>query len=115
MARLAILLLITFFLLLQCTSANLDKLVFLGPPPVGVAREHPNLDDLNLPQLSSSQPSLRTRVSAAFPTVEAKNGLDTWFLLDGLTEGQRYEVRISWPATVGDPTSTMVLINSDSS
>lgn len=42
---------------------------------------------------------LRTRLAAAFPNDKAPYGVESWFLLDRLSPGRRYEVRVCWPAT----------------
>ncbi|KAL3427568.1 hypothetical protein PVAG01_01077 [Phlyctema vagabunda] len=92
-------------LLLQAghSIANTEKVIFLGPASLEIPVEHPTLDDLQLDILSPQRWSLRTHLRAEFPTVEAKHGEATWLVLNGLTEGQRYEVRICWAAT--QPTS----------
>lgn len=54
---------------------------------------------LDLHTLSPSKLSLRLPVDAEFPFEEAPRGKGTWFYLDSLHPGQRYEVRICWLAT----------------
>ncbi|KAH8899684.1 hypothetical protein GQ53DRAFT_816790 [Thozetella sp. PMI_491] len=78
--------------------ANVEKAIFLGPPTVNVPLQHPTLDDLCIDTLTPSNFSLRTRLEAQFPSEEHQAGKATWLLLDGLTENQRYEVRICWAA-----------------
>jgi len=92
----------TLLLLLQAyfASANTEKVIFLGPNPTQIPVEHPTLEDLRLEALSPEHWSLRTHVQAEFPTDSSKYGLSSWYLLHGLKEGQRYEVRICWAATV---------------
>lgn len=92
--------------------ANVEKVVFLGPKAVNIPSQHPTLSDLHLDVLdpgnssSSKGWSIRTNISAAFPPKltypedENLKGKQTWLLLDNLIEGQRYEVRICWVATV---------------
>jgi len=80
--------------------ANVEKAIFLGPASVSIPAEPPTLDTLRLDTLKPQQWSLRTRVKAQFPTADHERGKATWLLLDDLTEGQRYEVRVCWPATV---------------
>lgn len=89
-------------LLLQFHAAlgNTEKTIFLGPSQVQVPVEHPTLEDLQLEAISPEQWSLRTHVRAEFPTNSSKYGQSSWYLLHGLQEGQRYEVRICWAATV---------------
>nr|pir hypothetical protein B17C10.270 [imported] - Neurospora crassa [Neurospora crassa] len=43
--------------------------------------------------------SLRTRLNRVFPSADHPRGEDAWFLLEGLTDRQRYEVRVCWAAT----------------
>ncbi|KAI9814017.1 MAG: hypothetical protein M1827_003481 [Pycnora praestabilis] len=89
----------TLLLLFSTTAANVEKVIFLGPTRIAVPPEHPNLDDLRLNILTPSHWSLRTQLLAAFPNLEEPRGKDSWFLLKGLREGQRYELRICWAAT----------------
>lgn len=94
---------IILLLLLQVLAvfANTEKTIFLGPASLRVPVEHPTLEDLHLEALSPQYWSLRTYVDAEFPTSSSKYGKSSWYLLHGLQEGQRYEVRICWAATVG--------------
>lgn len=80
--------------------ANVEKTVFVAPPAISIPTAHPNLDDLSLIPLSPLHLSVRTRLNASFPTDDAANGSEHWLLLDGLSPGARYEVRICWLATV---------------
>jgi hypothetical protein len=80
--------------------ANVEKTIFLGPPAISIPVAHPNLDDLSLIPLSPLHFSARTRLNASFPSKSAPRGTQHWFLLDGLSPGARYEVRICWLATV---------------
>lgn len=80
--------------------ANTEKVIFLGPEARPVPVDSPTLDDLQLPELSPHRWALRTHLDAAFPTEVAALGSSSWVLLNGLKEGQRYEVRVCWAATV---------------
>jgi hypothetical protein len=80
--------------------ANTEKVIFLGPEARAVPVDSPTLDDLQLPELSPHRWALRTHLDAAFPTEDAALGASSWVLLNGLKEGQRYEVRVCWAATV---------------
>ncbi|KAF2016589.1 hypothetical protein BU24DRAFT_205979 [Aaosphaeria arxii CBS 175.79] len=81
-------------------TANVEKTIFLGPSPVTISNVHPNLDDLYLDSLSPLHTSaLGKQLSVQFPTGAAPRGAESWYILQGLTSGQRYEVRICWPAT----------------
>jgi len=92
-------------LLLQAcvVFSNTEKVIFLGPSQLQVPVQHPTLQDLHLQALSAQHWSLRTHIRAEFPTSSSKQGQSSWFLLNGLQEGRRYEVRICWAAT--QPTS----------
>ncbi|KAK3683763.1 hypothetical protein B0T22DRAFT_260470 [Podospora appendiculata] len=85
----------------QPALCNVEKTIFLGPASARIPLAHPTLEDLHIDTLTPSQSSLRTRLAAAPPS--ASNGKATWLLLDNLTAGQRYEVRVCWAAT--QPTS----------
>ncbi|CAG7991675.1 unnamed protein product [Penicillium nalgiovense] len=80
-------------------QANVEKTIFLAPAPATVPSEEPDLDDLGLERLSPQRPVVRTRLNASFPTTEAPDGTDSWFFLENLNPGQRYEVRVCWLAT----------------
>ncbi|CAI7578951.1 unnamed protein product [Penicillium manginii] len=79
--------------------ANVEKTIFLGPPASTIPSEEPDLDDLGLERLSPTNPVVRTQINASFPTNDAPDGTDSWFFLEDLTPGQRYEVRVCWLAT----------------
>ncbi|RMY22333.1 hypothetical protein D0866_11974 [Hortaea werneckii] len=79
--------------------ANTEKAIFLAPPAVSFPNAGPTLEDLHLTSLHLDNPSLRTKLHVTFPNTEQRNGLDSWFLLDHLIEGQRYELRVCWAAT----------------
>ena len=80
--------------------ANVEKTIFLAPKAIHIPIEHPNLDDLRLDTLTPSHLTLRRRLAASFPNNTHEKGTEAWFLLDGLKQDQRYEVRICWSATV---------------
>lgn len=93
---------ILILLLLQCiaVAGNTEKAIFLGPSQLQVPVTHPTLEDLHLETLSPRHGFLRTNIQAAFPADTSRYGQSTWLLLRALREGQRYEVRICWAATV---------------
>lgn len=95
-------LLFSSLLLLQACHvfANTEKVIFLGPSNLQVPAAHPTLDDLHLESISPKHWSLRTHVEAEFPSNASEYGQTSWYLLERLQEGQRYEVRICWAATV---------------
>ncbi|KAF2800496.1 hypothetical protein K505DRAFT_228662 [Melanomma pulvis-pyrius CBS 109.77] len=87
-----------------CTvKANVEKVVFLGPSAVAlaaVANAPPSLDALRLDSLSPALGAvLATQLPVRFPSPPAPRGLESWYLLRGLEDRRRYEVRICWPAT----------------
>ena len=86
-------------------QANVEKTIFLAPIPAIVPSEQPDLDDLGLERLSPQKPVVRTQLNASFPTAAAPYGTDSWFFLENLNPGQRYEVRVCWLATVRQPTN----------
>ncbi|KAK8910844.1 hypothetical protein QC760_001773 [Botrytis cinerea] len=88
---------------LSSVHANTEKAIFLAPSALSVPLSHPTLSDLHLPSLTPDHHTLRKHIRAEFPTADAQKGVSSWYLLDGLKEGQRYEVRVCWAAT--DPTS----------
>jgi hypothetical protein len=90
------------FLLLQVqiAIANVEKIIFLGPTSVQIPTQHPTLKDLQLHTLTPQNGTIRTKLRAEFPTNSSIWGETSWLLLEHLTEGQRYEVRICWAATV---------------
>ncbi|SPQ27524.1 a97afc63-925f-4fea-8850-79924f5c7152 [Thermothielavioides terrestris] len=82
--------------------ANTEKTIFLGPKPVNVGLSHPTLSNLRLDTLTTLTPdngTIRTQLSAQFPSAEQPSGAATWLILDRLTPNQRYEVRVCWPAS----------------
>lgn len=92
-----------FLLSATLSSANVEKTIFLGPQTIRVPAQHPTVSDLRLEVLTPLNSSLRTQIKATFPSEENKDGYSSWYLLNDLTPGQRYEVRICWPATVPYP------------
>ncbi|KAJ5493387.1 hypothetical protein N7539_002133 [Penicillium diatomitis] len=93
--------LLSFFT--SVAQANVEKTIFLGPPAVAIPPDTPHLDPLGMMHLSPQNSVVRTYLNASFPTVEIPQGIESWFFLEDLTPGQRYEARICWLAT--QPTS----------
>src|SRR5579871_4324873 len=94
--------LFTFLILLQAlfVVANVEKILFLGPSCLKLPTKQPILADLELHTLSPYHATIRTQLRAEFPKNSSKWGEISWILLHGLSEGQRYELRICWAATV---------------
>ena len=82
------------------TIANVEKTIFTAPEAVNIPQQQPSLASLHLEILNPIATNLRRELPAAFPLPDSPKGTETWFLLDGLRQYQRYEVRICWPATV---------------
>ncbi|KAL4967991.1 uncharacterized protein BDV14DRAFT_168828 [Aspergillus stella-maris] len=84
--------------------ANVEKTIFLAPPASSLPGTDIVPDDLlvGLQRLTHSDGFLRTKLNASFPNPEdaEDRGTDSWFFLEGLNPGQRYEVRVCWLATV---------------
>ena len=80
--------------------ANVEKAVFLAPEAIRSLDQQPGLDQLNLAILTPSSWKIRTQLTASFPSPENSLGTEAWLLLEGLSQHQRYEVRICWSATV---------------
>ncbi|KAJ5474436.1 hypothetical protein N7475_004002 [Penicillium sp. IBT 31633x] len=79
-------------------QANVEKTIFLAPAPATIPSGEPDLDDLGLERLSPQSPVVRTWLNASFPTTTAPEGTESWFFLQNLNPGQRYEVRVCWLA-----------------
>jgi hypothetical protein len=75
---------------------NVEKTIFLGPPPHSALSLC--LDQLS--SLTSQAESIRTSIPVRFPTAENPKGTTTWLLLDDLTPSKRYEARVCWAAIV---------------
>jgi hypothetical protein len=93
---------VLLFLAFTLVLGNTEKVIFLGPSSLQIPVEHPTLEDLHLETLSPQHWALRTYLQAEFPTNSSKYGVASWFILHRLEEGQRYEVRVCWAATVSD-------------
>lgn len=86
--------------LVRTIAANVEKTIFLGPSAIQIPRQHPTIADLQLQTLTPDASKIRANVTASFSSPENPDGTISWYLLEGLTTGQRYEVRICWAATV---------------
>jgi hypothetical protein len=100
-------LLLCFFFSGVVVLGNVEKAIFLGPERTFIPTTPPTLEDLRLDVLTPGPHRhnwwLRAQLSAQFPSPDAPKGASTWLLLDNLVQGQRYEVRVCWPATVSPP------------
>ena len=86
--------------LITTAIANVEKLIFIAPPAIATEDFHASLKDLNIAYLSPFEHSIRLRMPVAFPTSKQPKGLESWYLLDDLQPGRRYEVRVCWAAIV---------------
>ncbi|EHK46808.1 uncharacterized protein TrAtP1_005730 [Trichoderma atroviride] len=98
------LLLLPFLSLVSPTYANTEKAIFTGPEPITLSNIPSALKDQNIPVLGpSTRWSIRTNLTRVFPlsqeeTEQEEQGYPSWLLLDNLTPGQRYELRVCWSA-----------------
>jgi hypothetical protein len=81
-------------------TANVEKTIFVVPPTAASPNESLDLKSFHLEAISPNSSLLETRLPVQFASAGAPRGLESWYLLQGLEEGRRYEVRICWPATV---------------
>lgn len=82
----------------QPAGANVEKIIFRAPASSTLPQDA-SIDNLLLMSLNPDHLTVRTYLNASFPTNEKPHGQDMWALLEGLTPGQRYELRICWLAT----------------
>ena len=102
-------------LIIPQVAANADKIIFTGPEPNTIPLAKPSLSDLNLDVLGrGSAWDIRTNLTRTFPVYRefetedgetdfakvGKDGYSSWFLLDNLVQGRRYELRVCWAAIV---------------
>lgn len=101
----------------QAAVANVEKTIFIAPSALTIPLDHPTFENLHLQTLSPENSTIRTQLHSGFPSDIFPRGPASWFILSDLTEGQRYEVRICWPATVRNqlrsPHYTTTLANSN--
>nr|WNZ75805.1 hypothetical protein [Trichoderma harzianum] len=94
------LLLIPFLSLISPSHANTEKVIFTAPPPASLSSLDAAIHK-DLPALGPSTSwSIRTNLSRVFPLnqQDEEQGYPSWLLLDNLTPGQRYELRVCWSA-----------------
>lgn len=97
------------FQLLSFVHANTEKTIFIAPSSIALPSHQSGLANLCLESLTVSNVTINTRLSVAFPTAEDKRGVQSWFLLNHLNAGKRYEVRVCWVATVCSHYPSMTL------
>ncbi|KAF2213165.1 hypothetical protein CERZMDRAFT_120974 [Cercospora zeae-maydis SCOH1-5] len=86
------------FALLTTALANTEKVIFLAPDIITLPDSGPTLAALGLEAISSENTTLRKALPVVFPSQELPHGQESWYLLHRLQPGQRYEVRVCWPA-----------------
>lgn len=91
--------LLPLFAFVQCSLANTEKVIFTAPPTETLSELYDITEEL-FRTLTPSDPVLRLSLPVAFPTTDRPSGLDSWYRLEGLSENQRYEIRVCWAATV---------------
>ncbi|PCH04562.1 Hypothetical protein PENO1_026800 [Penicillium occitanis (nom. inval.)] len=91
--------LISILLFIQHATANVEKTIFVAPLPWTIPAENAAIDDLGLDRLSPADYMLRTNLNASFPTDGKPYGTESWFYLEDLTPGQRYEQPTSFDLT----------------
>ncbi|KAF2722123.1 hypothetical protein K431DRAFT_319954 [Polychaeton citri CBS 116435] len=79
-------------------QANTEKAIFVAPQALATPDTGPSLADLHLDVLSPSQPALRTLLPVVFPNEDSPQGVQHWYLLLGLSPGQRHELKLCWAA-----------------
>jgi hypothetical protein len=90
-------------------NANVEKTIFLAPSAVVLPHDQPSLSDLRIHSLSHLQPILPSQLPVLFPSASLPHGVESWYLLQHLDAGRRYEVRICWPATVRKLSNTICI------
>ncbi|KAH6608020.1 hypothetical protein Trco_004333 [Trichoderma cornu-damae] len=95
--------LLPFLSLIPASHANTEKVIFTAPPPISlssVATIPPSLNHDISVLGPSARWSLRTNLTRVFPPEQEddERGFPSWLLLDDLTPGQRYELRVCWSA-----------------
>jgi len=86
----------------QGIFGNVEKAIFIAPNAITIPSQSPSFDSLQLQSLSPTNSTVRTELQAKFPSETSPSGSTSWFILQQLAEGQRYEVRVCWAATVSE-------------
>lgn len=87
----------------QTAIGNVEKTIFVASNALTIPSDGPTFDNLQLQSLSPANSTVRTKLPARFPSDDSPGGVTSWFILEQLSEGQRYEVRVCWAATVANP------------
>ncbi|KAF2156097.1 hypothetical protein K461DRAFT_291050 [Myriangium duriaei CBS 260.36] len=96
----------SFLSLLHCllvfiatVVANTEKIIFSAPDAIELPQYGPSLAQLRIDTLSPASPQLRLFSPVIFANTSHPKGLSSWYILQNLNAGGRYEVRVCWPAT----------------
>ena len=87
-----------FALLVPTVHANTEKVIFVAPTSTNPSDSALFTGEHKLETLTPVNTTLRKSLPVIFPTNEQPRGLEHWYLLRGLSEGQRHEVRVCWAA-----------------
>ncbi|EGR50708.1 uncharacterized protein TRIREDRAFT_105051 [Trichoderma reesei QM6a] len=107
-------LLLSFLTIIPPITANTEKVIFTAPPPISLetltsssSAAAAAFNHNSLPVLGPSTSfSIRTNLTRVFPhntsdneqQDEQQRGYPSWLVLEDLTPGQRYELRVCWSA-----------------
>ncbi|KAK1240748.1 hypothetical protein MKX07_006181 [Trichoderma sp. CBMAI-0711] len=127
--NLSLSLLLSFLTIITPTTANTEKVIFTAPPPISLetltsSSSAAAFNRSNLPVLGpSTSLSIRTNLTRVFlPKIitdseqqdeQQQRGYPSWLVLEDLTPGQRYELRVCWSALhsqKSSPNETSILL-----
>ncbi|KAG5913764.1 hypothetical protein E4U42_000886 [Claviceps africana] len=89
------------YTLAQVAVANVEKIIFTGPPastlPSAITAR--TISSLNIHTLTHDVPSIHTELKRIFASTQSGlHGKSSWVSVQNLTENQRYEMRVCWSA-----------------
>ena len=80
--------------------ANTEKIIFVPHSDNLSQQASTALNDLQILRLDKDHKSVRDKIPVEFATEKRPFGKQSWYLLEGLEEGRRYEIRVCWAAIV---------------
>ena len=92
--------LIYLWILPWLVKANTEKIIFTSHSDDFSENVFTTLGGLQLPSISDNNRVVRDQLPVEFTTEKGAFGKQSWYLLDGLEEGRRYEIRVCWAAIV---------------